>query len=651
MLRGGGWGIDAFVCGSAYRLHKEGALRSDGIGFRIVATVDAVKRSNGRGKSMDPQPYASGNELAKDGSKVSPPLRKTENSTNSAIEQNSERPKNQVALDSRRNETGRTPTNPIAPRFPDFLERATLRSRVVFRSLSKLTTVALSRDGTNALVGGLDGLAQLWDLKNHVKRQTFQGHEGTVRTVAISYDGKTVATGGEDRTVRIWDAVTGKQLHSFVGDGVFSSVQFLPEDKFVCATNWDRKFRIWNLLQTVPPREIEFESSTLDVAPLPIADHFAISTGSGQVLVFALRPDGIDIKKKLEGPSRWVNRIAIVESGTRILSTSQDRTIRFWNLDSEIPPSTFVGHTGIVHDFEPLPDGKRLVSCGADGTIRLWNQESGKELAFGIPWYELRGLCVAPDGKSCLSVGVDGALLEWELPPWDASASPSVEPDVAERRVPNKAEAPGTKEADTIGVGASAILAENCPKLESWYPNSAFTLLRTRRFDENQPFNKLNESYIEQGVFGIRSDGGFWAWNFDSLAKNQMIRAKIRVRNHLTGAVGLCLTSKDDKRGAMIFIGGDQQVRVAPSFFAKEQPELLGRLHSIKGLAQSFDDWNELACIHKEDSLVVFVNGIHVDTIDLANHDIGLTTLSFAVSAQAKDTVVEMDEYSIFDLK
>jgi WD40 repeat protein len=64
--------------------------------------------------------------------------------------------------------------------------------------------------------------------------------------------------------------------------------------------------------------------------------------------------------------------VAVSPDGQQILSASDDRTLRLWDLASERLLVTFTGHGGPVTSVVFSPDGRRVVSTSADKTVRVW---------------------------------------------------------------------------------------------------------------------------------------------------------------------------------------------------------------------------------------------------------------------------------------
>jgi WD40 repeat protein len=59
-----------------------------------------------------------------------------------------------------------------------------------------------------------------------------------------------------------------------------------------------------------------------------------------------------------------------------LASSSDDKTIKLWSLESKKELKTLQGHTDSVNTISFSPDGKYLVSGSSDKTVKIWNFES-----------------------------------------------------------------------------------------------------------------------------------------------------------------------------------------------------------------------------------------------------------------------------------
>jgi WD40 repeat protein len=68
-----------------------------------------------------------------------------------------------------------------------------------------------------------------------------------------------------------------------------------------------------------------------------------------------------------------VTSVAFSPDGHRIVSGSNDLTLRLWDADTGQPiGAPFTGHTNWVTSVAFSPDGQRVVSGSNDATLRFW---------------------------------------------------------------------------------------------------------------------------------------------------------------------------------------------------------------------------------------------------------------------------------------
>jgi WD40 repeat protein len=64
--------------------------------------------------------------------------------------------------------------------------------------------------------------------------------------------------------------------------------------------------------------------------------------------------------------------VAFNKDGTRLVTTSDDRTARIWDTNTAVEWLTLTGHAGPVYAAEFSPDGRQVVTASRDGTARIW---------------------------------------------------------------------------------------------------------------------------------------------------------------------------------------------------------------------------------------------------------------------------------------
>jgi WD40 repeat protein len=75
----------------------------------------------------------------------------------------------------------------------------------------------------------------------------------------------------------------------------------------------------------------------------------------------------------LQGHSDIVRSVSFSPDGTRLLSASQDRTVKLWDFTTGQELLSLSEEDGFSHDASFSPDGKRLMTVSSDGRIRIWD--------------------------------------------------------------------------------------------------------------------------------------------------------------------------------------------------------------------------------------------------------------------------------------
>src|SRR5262249_47787016 len=81
----------------------------------------------------------------------------------------------------------------------------------------------------------------------------------------------------------------------------------------------------------------------------------------------------------LLGHTGAVNSVCYSSDGKRIVSGSEDKTVRVWDAHTGQGLLTFKGHTDEVSSVAISGDGKRIVSGSVDKEVKVWDAQTGQE--------------------------------------------------------------------------------------------------------------------------------------------------------------------------------------------------------------------------------------------------------------------------------
>ncbi len=135
-----------------------------------------------------------------------------------------------------------------------------------------------------------------------------------------------------------------------------------------------------------------------------------------RLLTLSLNPPGGSLLRTLTGHSNRVNALAVTPDGKQVISASDDKTLKVWNLETFQEVSTLTGHSDWVYALAVTPDGKQVISGSDDNTLKVWNLETFQEVSTLTGHSsEVYALALTPDGKQVISGSRDKTLKVWNL--------------------------------------------------------------------------------------------------------------------------------------------------------------------------------------------------------------------------------------------
>jgi WD40 repeat protein len=182
-----------------------------------------------------------------------------------------------------------------------------------------------------AAFNNLDGSIDLVDTTNGNVLFTLTGFSGHICHMTFLLDGHTFITSSNDGKVIFWDYTTGEQIKSYSvysGEELMGMV-FSPDGSILATSYYEyNSIYLWD-------------------------------TASGNKLV------------ELNGHTGWVNVFAFSPDGSKLASTSIDKTVRLWDISTGELLNTFTDFHGDSQLAVFSPDGINLISSSYDGTVVL----------------------------------------------------------------------------------------------------------------------------------------------------------------------------------------------------------------------------------------------------------------------------------------
>ena len=116
----------------------------------------------------------------------------------------------------------------------------------------------------------------------------------------------------------------------------------------------------------------------------------------------------------LEGHTSRITKIVFSSDSATLASTSEDRTIRLWDVAARTHRHTLIGHNSHIYSVAFSPDGATLASGGENGRIRFWNVTTGQyRVTLEGHSSSVRSVVFSPDGKTLASASSDRTIRLW----------------------------------------------------------------------------------------------------------------------------------------------------------------------------------------------------------------------------------------------
>ena len=112
-----------------------------------------------------------------------------------------------------------------------------------------------------------------------------------------------------------------------------------------------------------------------------------------------------------------MSSVAFSPDGTRIVSGSDDNTVRLWDAATGQPiGQPLTGHTDAVYSVAFSPDGTRIASGSRDNTVRLWDAATGQPIGQPLTGHTdaVTSVAFSPDGKRIVSGSADNTVRLWD---------------------------------------------------------------------------------------------------------------------------------------------------------------------------------------------------------------------------------------------
>ncbi len=292
------------------------------------------------------------------------------------------------------------------------------------------TFVAFSPDGSTLAIACHDASVRLWDVPTRKMKGELPGHTSPVSKVAFVDDKRLLSSGTDGPSGTGSDAVAAfksgdliafsdgddinlvnmatKQIRQLKGGyrNVWA-VAFSPNGKSLFA-HLSGELGIWgnrtglrdkeahSMMASLASKDNAFVSSANVLAHLERNEE-----GFADPKIVLMDVTGSNPPGYLEGHTKPVKAIAANPEGTHLASSSEDGTIKIWDVNNRVAIKT------LDEDADALtysPDGKLLAAETSAGDIKLWDVKTWTHRVIPVR-ARVRHLLFSPDSKVLATLG------------------------------------------------------------------------------------------------------------------------------------------------------------------------------------------------------------------------------------------------------
>eukprot|EP00299_Pterocystis_sp_00344_P010122 c4451_g1_i1.p1 GENE.c4451_g1_i1~~c4451_g1_i1.p1 ORF type:complete len:319 (+),score=73.91 c4451_g1_i1:35-991(+) len=236
-------------------------------------------------------------------------------------------------------------------------------------------SAAIDRQGLKVATASADFSAKVWDAIVGSELMTFE-HPHIVRTIALSSNCDKMVTGCQDKLLRVFDLTSPTpSANPLVLTGHSSTPKialFGPNDERIFSISEEPLIRVWDLKTCTQITQLH---TPLPVTSIELSQDASILTSScGQQVQFWDSRSLTLIKSFAVGAE--VSSVSLHPTNRSFVVGGPDFRVRLMDFDTGREIDTLKSHFGPVHCVRFAPNGESFASSSEDGTIRIWQIES-----------------------------------------------------------------------------------------------------------------------------------------------------------------------------------------------------------------------------------------------------------------------------------
>ena len=302
--------------------------------------------------------------------------------------------------------------------------------RTLIGHSDSVRSVALSADGRLAISASNDGTLKVWNVVAGHELRTLQ--DDAFR-VALSANGRLAISVLKNKTLKVWDVGTGRELRTLqVDSDRVNGIALSTDGKWIVSASGNSTLKVWDV---ATGRELCILHADVHHIALSADGQRAVFTSGNTLNIWdisdLLNTDAVIDRRlrTLQVPGGSLLGVALSADGQLAISTSEDRTLKVWDLAIGQILHEIEIYDSSIEDVAISADGKFAISATSDhspseyydyivrpGRLMVWNLATGRELyQLDVCDYDVNSLAISANGQIAISASVNGTLKVWNI--------------------------------------------------------------------------------------------------------------------------------------------------------------------------------------------------------------------------------------------